>query len=168
MGHENMTDSSHVNDIPTQAEETPNVGMEILPHAADLPVPSAATKGSSGYDLRAAVDEDVLVQPGRLAMVPTGLKLEMPHGLEAQVRPRSGLAAHHQVGVLNSPGTIDSDYRGEVKVLLFNFGDTAFHIARGDRIAQLVFGRVYHPNIEVRGLSETERSSGGFGHTGRG
>ena len=146
--------------------ETPRVGLEILSHAAGLPVPSAMTQGASGYDLRAAVDDDVLVQPGKLAIIPTGLRLEMPAELEAQVRPRSGLAVHHQVGVLNSPGTVDSDYRGEVKVLLFNFGEAPFHVARGDRIAQLVFARVYHPELEVRQLSDTERSSGGFGHTG--
>lgn len=144
------------------------VGIEMMSHAADLPVPAAATSGSSGYDLRAAVDDEVVVQPGRLAVVPTGVRLEMPPGLEAQVRPRSGLAAKHQVGVLNSPGTVDSDYRGEVKVLLFNFGEAPFHIARGDRIAQMVFGLVHHPKLEVRALSDTERSSGGFGHTGRG
>ncbi len=86
--------------------------------------------------------------------------------VQKRVRPRSGLAVHHQVGVLNSPGTVDSDYRGEVRVLLFNFGGAPFRIARGDRIAQLVFGRVFHPKLELRRLSETERSSGGFGHTG--
>jgi len=162
-----MSDTSRVNEVPQNAERSALiVGVEMLPHAAGLPLPTAATKGSSGYDLRAAIDEAVLVQPGHLAVVPTGVRLEMPHEFEAQVRPRSGLAAHHQVGVLNSPGTVDSDYRGEVKVLLFNFGDAPFHIARGDRIAQLVFGRVYRPKLEVRKLSDTQRSSGGFGHTG--
>lgn len=161
-----MSDSRHVDKQPEQAEDVFSVGLEILPHAADLPLPSAMTRGASGYDLRAAVDTEVVLQPGRLAVVPTGLRLEMPEELEAQVRPRSGLAAHHQVGVLNSPGTVDSDYRGEVKVLLFNFGDAPFHVARGDRIAQLVFARVQRPKLEVRRLSDTERSSGGFGHTG--
>jgi dUTP pyrophosphatase len=166
MEREAMSDSSHLNDQPAQAEDAPSVGLEILPHASDLPLPTAMTRGASGYDLRAAIDTEVVLQPGRLAVVPTGLRLEMPDELEAQVRPRSGLAAQHQVGVLNSPGTVDSDYRGEVKVLLFNFGAAPFHIGRGDRIAQLVFARVYRPKLEVRRLSDTERSSGGFGHTG--
>jgi len=162
-----MSDTSHVNEVPERAEHaTPVVGVEMLPHAAGLPLPATATQGSSGYDLRAAIDAEVVVPPGRLTVVPTGVKLEIPPEFEAQVRPRSGLAAKHQIGVLNSPGTVDSDYRGEVKVLLFNFGDAPFHIARGDRIAQLVFGRVVHPKLEVRRLSDTERSSGGFGHTG--
>ncbi len=146
--------------------ESPRVGLEVLPHAEGLPLPEAMTKGASGYDLRAAIDDDVVVPPGRLVIVPTGLRLEMPEELEAQVRPRSGLAAKHEIGVLNSPGTVDSDYRGEVKVLLYNFGTEPFRIARGDRIAQLVFARVYHPRLEVRALSDTERASGGFGHTG--
>jgi len=145
----------------------PSVGVEVLPHAADLPDLARMTAGASGYDLRAAVDTPLQLEPGRLALVPTGLRLEIPMDFEGQVRPRSGLAVKHQIGVLNSPGTIDSDYRGEVKVLLYNFGDAPFTIARGDRIAQLVFVRVYHPEIEVRDLGGTDRSSGGFGHTGR-
>ena len=144
----------------------PAVGVEVLPHAADLPPLQPMTAGASGYDLRAAVDAPLCLEPGRLALVPTGLRLEIPSGYEAQVRPRSGLAANHHVGVLNSPGTIDSDYRGELKVLLFNFGSAAFHIARGERIAQLVFARVEHPPLEIRDLSGTDRAGGGFGHTG--
>jgi dUTP pyrophosphatase len=144
----------------------PAVGVELLPHGSDLGVPEAMTSGASGYDLRAAVEGEIVVEPGRLAAVPTGLRLEIPPGFEAQVRPRSGLAARHQIGVLNSPGTIDSDYRGELEVLLYNFGGEPFRVARGDRIAQLVFARVHHPHFELRDLSETGRSAGGFGHTG--
>jgi len=150
----------------TGPEGMPAVGIEILAHGADLGLPEAMTSGASGYDLRAATEGELVVEPGRLAVVPTGLRLEIPPGFEAQVRPRSGLAARHQIGVLNSPGTIDSDYRGELKVLLYNFGSGSFRIARGDRIAQLVFARVHHPRFEVREVSATGRDAGGFGHTG--
>jgi dUTP pyrophosphatase len=143
----------------------PQVGIDVLEHAADLPLPRVMTPGASGYDLHAACETTLVLEPGRVIAVPTGLRLEIPVGFEAQVRPRSGLAAR-LIGVLNSPGTIDADYRGEIKVLLFNFSDAAFHIERGDRVAQLVFARVFHPVLEVRRLSETERSGGGFGHTG--
>lgn len=144
----------------------PSVGVDRLPHAEGLPDLAVMTPGSSGYDLRAAITEPQVLQPGKLSMVPTGFRLEIPVGFEAQVRARSGLVAKFQVGVLNGPGTIDSDYRGEVKVLLFNFGQDAFTISRGDRIAQLVFGRIYHPELQLRNLDETERAGGGFGSTG--
>jgi len=147
-------------------DSMPPVGVDRLPHAAGLPDLHVLTPGSSGYDLRAAVDEPCVVEPGRLCRVPTGFRLEIPQGYEAQVRARSGLAARAQIGVLNGPGTIDSDYRGEVQVLLYNFGDAPFRIERGDRIAQLVFGRVFHPQLEIRTLSETQRAAGGFGSTG--
>ena len=146
--------------------DMPAVGIDVLPHAADIGVPEAMTEGAAGYDLRAAVEADLVLEPGRLAVVPTGLRLEIPAGYEAQIRPRSGLAARAQIGVLNSPGTIDSDYRGELQVLLYNFGIAPFRIARGDRIAQLVFARVYRPRFELRDLSATGRAAGGFGHTG--
>ena len=149
-------------------EEMPAVGVEVLPHAVDLPPLARMTAGASGYDVRAAVDDAVVLEPGRLLAVPTGLRLEIPAGYEAQVRPRSGLAAQYQVGILNAPGTIDSDYRGEVKVLLFNFGAEAVRLARGERIAQLVFARVERPALEVRALAPSERGAGGFGHTGSG
>jgi len=144
----------------------PAVGLEILEHGRDLPQPSPQTPGASGYDLRAAVDATLRLGPGRARLVPTGLRLAIPPGYEAQVRPRSGLAVKSQIGVLNSPGTIDSDYRGEVQVLLFNFGETEFTIERGDRIAQLIFARVHRPRLEPRALDATERGAGGFGHTG--
>ena len=143
----------------------PAVGVDVLEHARDLPLPQVATRSASGYDLRAAVTDACILEPGRVTAIPTGLRLEIPSGYEAQVRPRSGLAARG-VGLLNSPGTIDADYRGEVKVLLYNFGREPFRIERGDRIAQIVFARVLHPELIVRELSETDRGGGGFGHTG--
>lgn len=144
----------------------PAVGFEIMPHGAGLPPIAAMTAGAAGFDLRAAVAADLLLEPGRVALVPTGLRLEIPPGYEAQVRPRSGLALRHAVGVLNSPGTIDSDYRGEVQVILINLGDKPFAVRRGERIAQLVFARVERPLLELRPLGETARGPGGFGHTG--
>ncbi len=118
-------------------------------------------------DLCAAVAGDVAIQPGETVLIPTGFAIELPAGYEAQIRPRSGLAAKHQVGILNSPGTIDSDYRGEVKIILTNFGKNVFTVKKGDRIAQMVIGS--YTKIfwnEVESLSETARGAGGFGHTG--
>ena len=140
-----------------------------LAHGADLPLPRAASTGSAGLDLRAAVGESLLLEPGARAQVPTGIAIELPPGYEAQVRPRSGLAIRHGLTLLNSPGTIDSDYRGEVQVILVNLGQEACRIARGDRIAQLVVARVESPRVvEVAALAETDRGSGGFGSTGVG
>ncbi|HXU45796.1 MAG TPA: dUTP diphosphatase [Thermoanaerobaculia bacterium] len=136
--------------------------------ARDLPVPSAASSGCAGFDLRAAVEGEVLLAPGARSLVPTGLSLEIPHGWEAQVRPRSGLALRHGIGIANAPGTIDSDYRGEVCVILINWGSEPFVVRRGDRIAQLVFARVEAVEwLEVEALAESGRGSGGFGSTGR-
>jgi dUTP pyrophosphatase len=136
--------------------------------ASDLPLPSYATDGSSGMDIHAAVLDVVMLQPGETALIPSGFRMEIPRGYEGQVRPRSGLAVKHSIGVLNSPGTIDADYRGELKVILTNFGKTAFPIRRGDRIAQLVIAPVARADWrEVSDLDETERGAGGFGHTGR-
>ena len=112
-----------------------------LPHAKDLPLPQYATAGAAGMDLHAATDADVVLAPGKRAIVPTGISIELDDGFEAQVRPRSGLAANHGVTVLNAPGTVDSDYRGEVKVILINLGDQPFTVARGMRIAQMVIAR---------------------------
>jgi dUTP pyrophosphatase len=138
-----------------------------LSHAAGLAPPARASAGSSGYDLRAAVAEPVTLPPGGRALVPTGLALEIPLGWEAQVRPRSGLAVRHGVTVLNAPGTVDSDYRGEVRVALVNLGEAPVTLERGDRIAQLVFTRVGVAElIEVAELNESERGEGGFGSTG--
>ncbi len=133
----------------------------------DVPLPAYSTSGSSGMDVRAAIKDDLVVEPGSLILVPTNFSLEIPTGYEIQVRPRSGLAAKHGIGVLNSPGTIDSDYRGEVKIILMNFGKENFKITRGDRIAQLVLSKVYIAKfVESENLVESERGAGGFGHTG--
>jgi len=137
---------------------------------ADLPLPSAATPGSAGVDLRAALDKPLELSPGARALVPTGFALELPPGFEAQVRPRSGLALRHGIVLPNAPGTIDSDYRGEVAVLLANLGDQVFVVRRGDRIAQLVVAPVIRPAfIEIAAherLAPTQRGAGGFGHSG--
>lgn len=134
----------------------------------DLPLPCYQTGGSVGMDLRAALDETRTLDPGEHALVPTGVAIALPEGFEAQVRPRSGLAAKHGVTVLNSPGTIDSDYRGEIKAILINHGLEPFEVARGDRIAQMIVSAVVRAEWDVRvKLEDTERSGGGFGHTGR-
>jgi dUTP pyrophosphatase len=143
------------------------VRVQRLPAARGLPLPAPASPGSAGHDLRAAVDEEVVLRPGERALIPTGLVLEIPPGWEGQVRPRSGLALRHGIGILNSPGTIDSDYRGEVGVILINLGDTPFPVRRGDRIAQLVFARVEPVEWEeAETLVATGRGEGGFGSTG--
>jgi len=137
-----------------------------LPYGEGLPLPRYASEDAVGLDVAAA--EDLTLQPGRRHAVATGFAIEIPRGYEVQVRPRSGLAARHGVTVLNTPGTIDSDYRGEVKVILVNLGEEPFEIRRGERIAQLVPAPVLRADfIEVRELAETERGSGGFGSTGR-
>jgi dUTP pyrophosphatase len=138
-----------------------------LPHGRDLPLPAYQSEGAAGMDLLAAVDKPVTLQPGARALVPTGLILEIPAGFEAQVRPRSGLALRHGITALNSPGTIDSDYRGEVQVLLVNLGDQPFAIARGERIAQLIVQRVERAQLVAgTSISATSRGAGGFGSTG--
>ena len=135
----------------------------------DLPLPAYATDGAAGMDLRAAVDAELVLAPGARAAVPTGIAIALPHGYECQVRPRSGLALHHGVTVLNSPGTVDEDYRGEIKVILVNHGDEPFAIERGARIAQAIFARYEHVGLdEVDSLEESARGAGGFGSTGRG
>jgi dUTP pyrophosphatase len=145
------------------------VAIARQPGADDLPLPSRATAGSSGYDLRAAVEGDVVIEPGDRRLIPTGFSIAVPDGYEAQVRPRSGLALSHGVVLPNAPGTIDADYRGELKVIVMNAGREPFTVRRGDRIAQLVIGPVVAADWhEVAELSETGRGAGGFGHTGRG
>ncbi|WP_407157262.1 dUTP diphosphatase [Bradyrhizobium sp. STM 3557] len=146
------------------------IDVRILPHGEGLPLPAYQTAHAAGLDLLAAVAEDapLVLAPGRHAMVPTGLSIALPDGYEAQVRPRSGLAARHGVTVLNSPGTIDADYRGEVCVLLINHGSDPFTIRRGERIAQMVVASVVHADLNIAtSLTATERGSGGFGSTGR-
>lgn len=134
----------------------------------NIALPSYSTEGSSGMDVRAAMDSSIILEKGKVALIPTNLSVEIPIGYEIQVRPRSGLAAKHGIGVLNSPGTIDSDYRGEIKIILFNFGNEDFEINPGDRIAQLVLAEVVIANINLtENLNQSERGAGGFGHTGK-
>jgi dUTP pyrophosphatase len=146
----------------------PVVRVARLAHGADLPLPSYESSGAAGMDLRAAVEGPIVLQPGERAAIPTGLTLALPQGYEGQVRPRSGFALREGVTALNSPGTIDADYRGEVKVILINHGGAAVTIARGDRIAQLVVAPVVQAVwSEVDSLDVTGRGEGGFGSTGR-
>jgi dUTP pyrophosphatase len=145
------------------------VKVRRLPNALDLPLPAAGSAGSAGFDLRAALTVDLLLQPGERALVPTGLALAIPPGWEGQVRPRSGLAIRHGIGLVNAPGTIDSDYRGEVSVLLINLGQEPFTLHRGDRIAQLLVARAEPIEWEEDDdLPGTPRGAGGFGSTGLG
>ena len=138
-----------------------------LAHGRDLPLPAYQSEGAAGMDLLAAVEKPLKLKPGARVLVPTGLILEIPRGFEAQVRPRSGLALRHGISVANAPGTIDSDYRGEVQVLLINLGDKVFSIARGERIAQLVVQRVERAELsEAVKVTATHRGAGGFGSTG--
>lgn len=149
--------------------EPARIGVRYLPHHEGLPPLLRMTDGSSGFDVPAACSDPVTVGPGRAALIPAGFELSIPRGLEAQVRPRSGLALRERIGLLNSPGTIDSDYRGEIGVILFNFGDREYTVRRGDRIAQIVFCAV--AAVELASADEldgTPRGAGGFGHTGRG
>ena len=148
----------------------PEIAVRRLPHAEGLPLPAYETPGSAGMDLRAAVPDDqpMTLKPGARALAPTGLCMAVPQGYEVQVRPRSGLAVKAGVTCLNTPGTIDSDYRGEVQVILINLGSDDFVIRRGDRIAQMVVAPVAQANwSEVDSLDETARGAGGFGSTGR-
>jgi len=142
--------------------------VKRLPHGEGLPLPAYATEGSAGLDLRAAVSEPLVIPPGGIALIPTGLVVEVPPGFEGQVRARSGLALRHGVGLPNAPGTIDSDYRGELGVLLANWGQQPFSVVRGDRVAQLVVCPVARAElVESDELADTARRGGGFGHTGR-
>ncbi len=142
--------------------------FEIMPHGKGLPVPKYATPGSSGMDLHAAVDVPVVIKPGEVLLIPTGIRIALPEPYEAQIRARSGLAIKHALCVLNGPGTVDSDYRGEVKVILANLGKEPFTVERGARIAQMVVMRVEKPAVElVDKVPETLRGEGGFGSSGR-
>jgi dUTP pyrophosphatase len=147
------------------------VRMMRLPHAADLPLPAYQSKLAAGLDLMAALpgDAPVIIASGERAMIPTGIAIALPAGVEGQIRPRSGLALRHGITVLNSPGTVDADYRGEVQVILVNLGHDSFTVERGARIAQLVFAATLQAAIcEVASLEETTRGGGGFGSTGMG
>ena len=156
----------------TAQEMTAEVDVKVmrLPHAADLPLPVYQSALAAGLDLVAAVpaDKPVTLAPGQRAMIPTGLAIALPAGTEAQVRPRSGLAAKNGISVLNTPGTVDADYRGEIQVILVNFGTESFRVDRGLRIAQLVIVPVLRAKLtEVKSLNETVRGAGGFGSTGQ-
>ncbi|MEQ9332140.1 dUTP diphosphatase [Thalassobaculum sp.] len=143
------------------------VRISRLPHAADLPLPAYETEGAAGMDLRAALEAPVVLAPGERAAVPTGIAVALPAGYEAQVRARSGLARRHGIAMVNAPGTVDSDYRGEILVLLVNLGREPFTVARGDRIAQMVVAPVARVAWEeVPTLDATDRGAGGFGSTG--
>lgn len=144
------------------------IAVKRLDHASDIALPRRMTPGSSGCDICAAVESDLVIEPGSRALIPTGFCFEIPQGMEVQVRPRSGLAFKFGVTVLNTPGTIDADYRGEVKIILANFGDQPFTVKRGDRVAQVVPMSVAANAefIEKDDIALTERGAGGFGHTG--
>jgi dUTP pyrophosphatase len=132
-----------------------------------FPLPGYASEGASGMDIRACVEDPVTLDPGRIKLIPTGLALSIPLGYEVQIRPRSGLALKHGIGMVNGPGTIDSDYRGEIGIILINWGEAPFVIRMGDRIAQMVLSRVYRADFQnVEALDTTERGEGGFGHSG--
>ncbi len=140
----------------------------ISERLSDISLPEYMTEGSSGLDLRAAMDEPITIRPMQRALVPTGIQLSIPPGYEGQVRPRSGLAVNYGITVLNTPGTIDSDYRGEVKVILINLGSADFTLNRGDRIAQIVFACVVKAQLSLGSeMDSTERGVGGFGHSGK-
>ncbi len=134
----------------------------------DIPLPRYMTAQSSGMDICAALNDDLVLAPGRISLVPTGFAMALPDGFEAQIRPRSGLAVKHGISIINAPGTIDADYRGEVKIALINLGQEPVTLKRGDRIAQMVIQQVCQVRINVvEQLNDTDRSVGGFGHTGR-
>jgi dUTP pyrophosphatase len=146
--------------------EEVSVAVRRLPGTEELPLPSYMTALAAGMDLMAAVRTDVTILPGERVLIPTGVAVELPEEFEAEIRPRSGLALHHGVTLINSPGTIDADYRGEIGVILINHGEAPFVVRRGERIAQLVVHRVCHVSWMNRDvLSPTERGAGGFGHT---
>jgi dUTP pyrophosphatase len=144
-----------------------SVSISRMPGCDDIPLPAYATAAAAGMDLRAAVREPCTLQPGERALIPTGLRIALPEGAEAQVRPRSGLALRHGISMVNSPGTIDADYRGEIKVILINHGHDPFTLRRGDRIAQLIVAPVLRVEWrEEAVLEDSARGEGGFGHTG--
>ncbi len=148
-------------------QKTVTLPVKLADHAKDIPLPRYMTAGSSGMDLYAAVEDDRTVMPNEIVIIPSGLLVAVPPGYELQIRPRSGLAAKNGIGILNSPGTIDSDYRGEIKVILINLGRKPFLIKRLDRIAQMVLCPVSRAAIiEASELNITDRANGGFGHTG--
>ncbi len=154
--------------MTTDVSKHPVVQIQQLPHGEGLDLPHYATLHAAGADLRAAIDGDMVIEPGEHALIPTGFAMALPDNFEAQVRPRSGLALKHGITVLNTPGTIDADYRGEVGVILINHGKTPFHIQRGDRIAQMIIAPFVQADFQtVSELPATERGAGGFGSSGK-
>ena len=134
---------------------------------ADISLPRYMTPHAAGMDICAAIETDLVLEKGAIALIPTGFAIALPRGFESQIRPRSGLAVKHGIGIINSPGTIDADYRGEIKIALINLGEKDYTIRRGDRIAQMVVKKVYQARLEiVKQIDETDRNTGGFGHTG--
>jgi dUTP pyrophosphatase len=153
--------------VGKESSEPVRVLVKRLDGHLDMALPSYETDGSSGMDLRAAVIDTVLLKPGEIRLVPTGLAVCLPQGYEGQIRPRSGLALKHGVGMVNSPGTIDSDYRGEIGLIMINWGQEPFVIRRGDRVAQMIITEVCRVElVEVEDLDGTKRGKGGFGHSG--
>ena len=147
--------------------ETIRVKIKKSPGNEDIPLPNYMSTNAAGMDLRAAVQEETIVNPGEIKLISTGVSVALPPGFEAQIRPRSGLALKHGVSILNTPGTIDADYRGEVGIILINLGTNPFMVKRGDRIAQMIINKVYQAHLELSSdLCPTERNGGGFGHTG--
>ncbi len=143
------------------------IQITTLENSTGLPIPHYQTDHSAGVDLYAAVNDDTVIEAGKWKLIPTGIAVAIPEGFEGQVRPRSGLALKHGIGMLNAPGTIDADYRGEIGIILFNFSDVPYMVRRGDRVAQLVFAKLAKAVFDrVEKLPETKRGSGGFGHTG--
>jgi len=150
------------------SNHNPTVHIQTLPHGEGIDLPFYATTHAAGADLRAALDADISIAPGAHALIKTGFAMALPDNYEAQIRPRSGLALKHGITVLNSPGTIDADYRGEIGVILINHGSEAFTVQRGDRIAQMIIAPFVQADFQaVESLSETERGTGGFGSSGR-
>ncbi|MBW1695116.1 MAG: dUTP diphosphatase [Deltaproteobacteria bacterium] len=150
-------------------DQTPTIKfLRLRPESdADIPLPRYMTPRAAGMDIYAAIEKDLVLEAGKIALIPTGFAMAIPDGFEAQIRPRSGLAVKFGVGIINSPGTIDADYRGEIKIGVINHGEKRFTFRRGDRIAQMIINRVYQAGLEVvKELDETDRNAGGFGHTG--
>jgi len=150
-------------------DQTPTIKfLRLRPESdADIPLPRYMTPRAAGMDIYAAIEKDLVLEAGKIALIPTGFAMAIPDGFEAQIRPRSGLAVKFGVGIINSPGTIDADYRGEIKIGVINHGEKRFTFRRGDRIAQMIINRVHQAGLEVvEELDETDRNAGGFGHTG--
>jgi dUTP pyrophosphatase len=150
-------------------DQTPTIKiLRLRPESdADIPLPRYMTPRAAGMDIYAAIEKDLVLEAGKIALIPTGFAMAIPDGFEAQIRPRSGLAVKFGVGIINSPGTIDADYRGEIKIGVINHGEKRFTFRRGDRIAQMIINRVHRAGLEVvEKLDETDRNTGGFGHTG--